>query len=651
MNKKSIFKFILIFVIVIALIGLVFAVSAGTVSVNSLDAEITIDETGDMTVKERWAVKFPPGKSVTFREIGYEKYDKRNPLYQSETNVANFDTNSVSVKVYNKDKQELSTEKYRVGYSFRFDRDEYGDLIPRSYNYETIFIHVYAGMESEMTFEYNYRITGAVTLYRDIAELNWKLFEYFPTKITKSAVIVNLPTKLAEPDSVWGHGLSRGMIFSDPTKKQVRFDMNKIKKGELLEFRILMEPDVFSVRPANNLDVDMFNRINDYETKLAIETNRRITVAQVIYYGTYVMLLAMAVFTYIAYVKYDKELQPQFTGKYYRELPADYSPAEMSYLYYFRKVNNEDVTATLLDLIRRKYLILDTAGERVSSKKPDFKIMINPEQSDFSTLLTHERHVIDWFVKTCGNGKEVSIKEIEKYPEKSYDNAQRFNRMANTFVRLAKEAGKKHDFFDAGLSRQKQKLYSVILIPLTYLFISFMTGVIYQISNIFAIIASLAVMIIFGIYVSTIDRRSVKGNEEYAMWKAFREFLLDFGRMKDYPMPGVVVWEHYLVYATSLKIADQVMKQLEVKLPSEQMDIQNSTYMHFGYRYHGFHLGYTLGRINTSLTTARTNMNSTILAHHAQKVGSFTKGGGSGRGGGFSGGRSFGGGGGGFRVR
>ena len=40
----------------------------------------------------------------------------------------------------------------------------------------------------------------------------------------------------------------------------------------------------------------------------------------------------------------------------------------MSYLYHFKRINNEDLTATILDLIRRKYLVLDTLGERVTEK-------------------------------------------------------------------------------------------------------------------------------------------------------------------------------------------------------------------------------------------------------------------------------------------
>jgi uncharacterized membrane protein len=115
--------------------------------------------------------------------------------------------------------------------------------------------------------------------------------------------------------------------------------------------------------------------------------------------------------------------------------------------------------------------------------------------------------------------------------------------------------------------------------------------------------------------------------------------------MKDYPIPGVAVWEHYLVYATSLKVADKVMDQLKVKLPTEDLESSDSTYLGMGYRARGFYFGYFLGRFQGSLSTARTNSIQTITAYNAARAGR------SGHGGGFGGGSSFGGGGGGGRSR
>ena len=615
------------------------------IRIENFHANIILTNNGSMEVEETWIVNYPANKSVSFRDIAYQKYNPDNPLYQSQSNTASFDEESVSVEVYNANGVALSPSQYRVGYSFKGELDELDEPIqcePSRQSCESIFVHVPSGMDRQMTFKYQYTIQGAVTKYRDISELNWNFIEYFGSEIKNASISINIAGVNEDDIFAWGYGLSRGTI--EIVDENVYLDMKRIKQGDNIEFRILMPAETFNVANKNFIDRQMREEIFAYSQKLADETNMRITIARVIFGAMFAMVILMGVITYYVYLKYDKEHIPQFTGKYYRELPADYTPAEMSYLYYFRSINNEDVTATLLDLVRRGYLHLDTGKSKINEKDPDFIISLNKE-TNLKELLSHEKHLIDWFIGIIGNGSEVTIKQIENYPKGSYQKAMKFQEQAKLFVNKAKEAGSKHDFFEPQLSGSKGVVSLWVLIPLGFLLISLSLQTTHNIDNSIPMLVSLAVMIIYLVYIASIKKRSVKGNEDFVKWKAFRDFLLDFGNLKDYPMPGVVVWEHFLVYATSLKVADKVMQQLEVRLPREEITSTQSTYLGFGYRYYGFHLGYTLGRINNSVTTARANGNATIAAHNAARVSA------GGRGGGFGGGRSFGGGGGGFRGR
>ena len=84
--------------------------------------------------------------------------------------------------------------------------------------------------------------------------------------------------------------------------------------------------------------------------------------------------------------------------------------------------------------------------------------------------------------------------------------------------------------------------------------------------------------------------------------KAFRSsYWFENERLSD---SGIVVWEHYLVYATSLKIADKVMEQLEVRLPKTLDDgsLATSAFLGMGYYYPRYRLWYTFGRINSSMS-------------------------------------------------
>ncbi len=642
MKKNLIFIF-LFGIIILGFFGISYVISINGVKVESFSADITIESNGDMLVREQRTVRYPEGYSVTFRDIGYDKYHPDNPLYQERSNQASFDRESIKVWVESNGKR-LSPSEFI--YRLSGERDELGQIIEcpaGNYRCESIFIQVPGGMKNKMTFGYTYRIKGAITEYQDIAELNWVLLNDIESKIDKIDITLNLPDIPKDDILAWGHGTNGTVEIED---NKVILKVEAMKKSDFLEFRILMPRNNFNVPEENRISRNMKQEIINYQNSLAIETNRRIVIAQILFYGTFVMIALMLAFSYIAYQRYDKEHQAKFTGKYYRELPAEYSPAEMSYLYYFRKINDEDLTATILDLIRRNYLIFDQNNQGINDKDPDFKLIYNSKIGR-NNLKRHENHMLTWFIDIIGNGKEVTLKQIEDYPKASYEKARQFQLNAQEFVRFSKQEGSNHDFFDKRLGRGKGKMLTATIIPGLYILLALVLKVMYHIDVLIPLVASFIVLIVYASYISTIDKRSINGNEDYVKWKAFKAFLLDFGNMKDYPIPGIVVWEHYLVYATSLKVADKVMEQLEVRLPKvvDQEGLSDATFLGFAYRYPHYHYFHTFGRINTSISLARHNQNQTIVRQNSQKVGGF------GRGGGFGGGSSFGGGGGGFRSR
>ena len=155
---------------------------------------------------------------------------------------------------------------------------------------------------------------------------------------------------------------------------------------------------------------------------------------------------------------------------------------------------------------------------------------------------------------------------------------------------------------------------------------------------------TLATTVAYLVYVNTLTRRSIKGNEDYVRWVAFKKFLEDFSTFKDYPVPSLVIWEHYLVYATSFGIADKVMDQLKLKFSESDFTNANLTYG----RYFSNNFFINMYFIN-SLSRLRVNAVTTIASAKSARVAK--SGGGRIGGGGFGGGSSFGGGGGSFGGR
>ena len=147
------------------------------------------------------------------------------------------------------------------------------------------------------------------------------------------------------------------------------------------------------------------------------------------------------------------------------------------------------------------------------------------------------------------------------------------------------------------------------------------------------------VSLVYLIYIVTIRKRTVKGNEHYVRWKAFKKFLLDFGRFDEKDLPEIVLWEKYLVYATVLGVADKVSKAMQVKL--EQMP--NTTYTAGDFVF-DYYLYSSLCRdLNRTISHSYSGAVSAVNAARSRSSS------GGGFGGGFSGGGGFGGGGGGGR--
>jgi uncharacterized membrane protein YgcG len=59
--------------------------------------------------------------------------------------------------------------------------------------------------------------------------------------------------------------------------------------------------------------------------------------------------------------------------------------------------------------------------------------------------------------------------------------------------------------------------------------------------------------------------------ERLARWGAFRRYLTDFSTFQDAPTAAVTIWEHYLVYAVALGVADEVEEQVRALVPAERL--------------------------------------------------------------------------------
>ena len=646
-SKKILFVTIGIFILVC--LGIAIVSCNNTNYAESYEATINVDSAGNINIQETMVVNFKSYLNYVNRDLGLSKNLDNNPLL----NGINFDNNEGTlrvndVKVFKGNINEGDAKEMNdiiIRYSFNNDKDRHGNLIECPFNEsycpsacESIYVDANEDkFEGILTFYYDYTIEGMVTKYSDCAELNYVLFNYLGFKTKKASVKINIPSSTHSEDELFGyvHSQSSGS-YKQVGNNSFEIIAKNIADDDKLEFRVVFPEDiVFNISEENTIDAQMKTKILDYENKLSEETaslhrKRTIFIAIVI-----ILIAALVAITIVVYVRYDKEFTPKFDNEYYRELPYNYPPAIMSYLYYFQKTVDEDFTATVLNLIRRKYLELTCLSD-MSDRNANYELKLGP--NDTCGLMEHEKKLLDLIINIIGDGEKVTFEEIENYGD-SYKNAEKFNKETGAVRKTIETDSKNFDFFiDTRKAKAKVAIYG--LLGLVIGFILLFVDLVFNLSATEYVFVLFAASIIYLIYIASIKKRSVNGNEEYAKWKAFKHFLCDFGTLKDYSVEGIDLWEEYLVYATSLKVADRVMEQLKVKLP--EISSNDSTYLSTSNNNYFVNL-YLYNRLGRVYSNARMTSYGTIAAHNARNSG------GSGHGGGFSGGSSFGGGGGGFR--
>lgn len=508
------------------------------------------------------------------------------------------------------------------------------DIIQQKYGLK---LKIYSKSKDEVkTFIIKYRVLNAAVKYNDTAELYWKFMGTDTDVVIRDfRVNIILPAGASREDiKAFAHGpLSGNVEIID--EQNIALSVKELRPNTFVEARILF-PTSLIENSYNALNKNALNSIMDEERKWAEEANSKRQRARIFISISFLYAFLQLLLIGFIYYKYDKEYTTSFKGTYYRELPGNYSPAVMSVLWNFGRINPRDVTATLMDLVRRKYITLSTEvtnKKGIFSKKEDIDYVFTlNENVDASKLSRHETFFIEWIFKNIGINNSVSLDDIEDYT-KSKAGAQNFKTDYDAWTEYVKQEAEALEFFDKSSNR------GIILGAAASLLgfaLAFFTLFLHD--NTLGFIVTLITSIILLIYSITVKRRSKYGVLQFQMWKAFKKFLLHFSRLDKAELPSVVLWEHYLVYAITLGVAKEVIKQLKMVFREEDFHNSGLTYMYYGF--YGSRLNH-FDAIN-NVTNAVTRASESTYKQAVSQLSSS-----SGGGGGFSGGGGGGGGGGG----
>lgn len=565
MRPIKIFVWILILSILLCIFSTT-GLADGSVYVDKYTIYAQIHGDGSMSVQEVLTYNFNGSFNGILRDIDTSGASAIEEIQVFESSVVGPESlQDISLKEY------IPVEEGNKGDDGVFTIEEQGGL-------QSLAIFS-PSLSERKTFVITYVLRDVITRYEDIGELYWQFVPgNWDFDLENVTVHINVPKGADIEDlKIFGHGPLTGESRRVDAENLI-FEAPVIRPGEFLEARLLfpatLVPDI-----ENIISKDALDEIMEEERGWAEEANlerERHARAYSITSGIIglLLLLNIVIFIYI-YKNYDREHKTNRDMRYFRELPGEYSPAEMSVLYNFGTIGTKDIMATMMDLVRRGYLKLETiqVERRVFLVKKQVEdYMFTKIRAVDAGLNSHETYLMGWFIEEIGNGESMTLTQLDSYTQAS-SRAEKFQRQYHSWQKRVQSEAKQREFFDEDLLRGKLLggVYGFIQIILSLYFMS--------LGNLLG-----AVTLILGvallIYSIAFKRRSHYGAEQYNLWRAFRRFLLEFSNIKDYTPPSIVIWEHYLVYAISLGVAKEVIKQLQIVIPPEQFSNPSLTYLY-----------------------------------------------------------------------
>lgn len=426
-----------------------------------------------------------------------------------------------------------------------------------------------------------------------------------------------------------------------------------------------------SILENKTLKQSLENRLDIVKEKIIEKENKLNIIFTVASISSIIFIIVLVIIIYIAY---DKEYESSFKQKYNREIPSKIHPTSLTYLME-HEITQNGISASILRLINNKVI----KCEKIEKEKDNYELTLL--QEDINSLGLVDQSIIKFLFQ---DRTKVNLKEIKKDAKKDY---QKYINEHNAIISNAKKDARNYTFYESDYKSSilsSSKLFFTIFIFIFFSIVNPIFGLILAILyftklrkakdekknkgrviigvilfslcllNIFAVISEIALLhfikfsikytiiaivliIPASIYLFAANKRTRYGNEEYAKWTAFKNFLKDFSKMDSREIKEIVLWEDYLVYATALNCAKELQKNMKIELGSDDNLETLVTINELN------HMQYIISR------TIASSYQSAVSAKSIQTSSSSGGGGGSfGGGGGFSSSSGGGGGGGSF---
>ena len=533
--RKNILRIFLFFLISIVSF-------AANYRIEKLDIEANLQKDGSMVVSEAVTYDIDEINGVYF-DIDAKGFGELEDLqvFEDDPNTSSF--------------KEVDISNYEVSVSDELYR-----------------IKLYSKNQNNIrTFKFVYKLPEAITVYDDVAQFNRKMVgqEWQQgIKYITAKVIVPVPTDYDNSNIlVFGHGPLTGEV--DREENTVVYKLDDYYPGDFLEAHILMEPEIFSeYNKSKIVHKDMKQELLDMEAKLADEANaerdkarrqpnkfRKLFENQGLMLGVLGSIWGVLMF-YIYGIYRRRNRVKNSVGKYLRELPDDSSPALVG-SFMTDSISGNEILATIVDLIRRKILRLETSEE-----KSIITLVGNTEK-----LSAQERVIVDIYINDFGDGKSLDLKSFGFFQKVPMSTARKFEKWKTI---IQSEMNRKDLVFE-GFKGMGENLFYKSLCGII-LGIKFFGNILEKAmeSKMFLIIIIMGVILFISLTKARYPRKELA--EAKDKWQAFKNFLSDYSQLEEAKITSVHLWEQYFVYAVALGVSDKVVKAYKKALDMGVID-------------------------------------------------------------------------------
>jgi hypothetical protein len=533
--RKNILRIFLFFLISIVSF-------AANYRIEKLDIEANLQKDGSMVVSEAVTYDIDEINGVYF-DIDAKGFGELEDLqvFEDDPNTSSF--------------KEVDISNYEVSVSDELYR-----------------IKLYSKNQNNIrTFKFVYKLPEAITVYDDVAQFNRKMVgqEWQQgIKYITAKVIVPVPTDYDNSNIlVFGHGPLTGEV--DREENTVVYKLDDYYPGDFLEAHILMEPEIFSeYNKSKIVHKDMKQELLDMEAKLADEANaerdkarrqpnkfRKLFENQGLMLGVLGSIWGVLMF-YIYGIYRRRNRVKNSVGKYLRELPDDSSPALVG-SFMTDSISGNEILATIVDLVRRKILTLETSEE-----KSIITLVGNTEK-----LSAQERVIVDIYINDFGDGKSLDLKSFGFFQKVPMSTARKFEKWKTI---IQSEMNRKDLVFE-GFKGMGENLFYKSLCGII-LGIKFFGNILEKAmeSKMFLIIIIMGVILFISLTKARYPRKELA--EAKDKWQAFKNFLSDYSQLDEAKITSVHLWEQYFVYAVALGVSEKVVKAYKKALDMGVID-------------------------------------------------------------------------------